>query len=76
MTADPVFSENSAGTTTEAVPIAAIAGSISAVVVAVMIMISLIVLLVVHKKKQRQRDYEIPPPNTELQESIKLKNNE
>ena len=52
-----------------------VAGSISAVVVAVMIMIILIALFVVPQKRQRQKDYETPPPNTELQESITLKNN-
>ena len=56
--------------------IEAFAGSTSAVVfVAVMIMIILIVLFVVLKKRQRQKDYEIPPQNTELQESIMIKNN-
>ena len=45
------------------------------VVVAVMIMIILIVLFVVIKKRQMQIDYENPPSNTELQESIMLKNN-
>ena len=46
------------------------------VVVALMIMI-IVILIVVLKKRQKQveRDYKTPPPNTELQESIMLKNN-
>ena len=56
------------------VPTAVVAAAL--VVVTMMIMI-VVILIVVLKKRQKQveRDYKIPPPNTELQESIMLKNN-
>ena len=56
------------------VPTAVVAAAL--VVVTMMIMI-VVILIVVLKKRQKQveRDFKIPPPNTELQESIMLKNN-
>ena len=74
LTVDPDVRQINATTSTPT-PVPAVV-SAALVVIALMIMI-IVILIVVLKKRQKQveRAYKTPPPNTELQESIMLKNN-